>query len=74
VTSNLSSELQERHYTLKRLVIEIDPQGNIVVDDDHGGGGDITADLEEALGEVTSRKQTCAARPKKTEQKVQQRG
>jgi hypothetical protein len=59
---------------MKRLVIEIDPQGNIVVDDDHGGGGEITEELETALGEVISRKQTCAVKPKKTDQKVQQRG
>jgi hypothetical protein len=47
---------------LKKLVIEIDPQGNVQIEDDHGGAGDIVTDLEKALGEVTGRKQTCASK------------
>lgn len=59
---------------MKRIVVEIDNQGNIVIEDSNGEAADFATELETALGEVTSRKKTCAAKPKETVTKVKQRG
>lgn len=59
--------------SIKKVIVEVDMQGNIFIEDDHGGATDLVSDLERHLGKVTSKNQTCAANPKTTQQKVQQK-
>jgi len=55
-----------------KIVVDISPDGEISIEDDHGEGADVAQSLEKALGKVTGRKRTCASKTKPAVQKIKQ--
>lgn len=55
-----------------KLTIDVSPDGSILIEDDHGGAADITAELEKLLGTVSQKKRTCAAKSKSAKQEIRQ--